>query len=157
MSFKRKSVIALTLLGSGLLLAGAAQVGVQDAAEPGEPRQTENVHIGVFKSERVFEAYPGTQEFTVAIQGLQQEFMRAQETGDQQLLQEIQSRYTQMQQQLQQNFERDIKAASREVARAKKIDLIVSEVIYRAEDVKEVDLTPDLIEVMNGPEEKVDD
>lgn len=134
---------------SALVIAGAA--AYQSPAQ----RQMENApandgapHVGVVAVDRVFEAYPGMQEFNQQAQSLQQKFTEAQQTGDQQRQMEIQQQYAELRTQFDAEFRRDLEEVARKVARDKGVRVIAAEVIYRADDVQDVDLTPDLVEAM---------
>lgn len=148
MKLNRKAIVITSVCGSGLALAGAAQMNTENRVA-----QDDKTQVGVVQSDLVFQSYQGAADYQQQSQTLQQEFGEAQQQGDQQKMQEIQSRYAQMQMDLQQKFDNDLKKAAEKVADNKEVDFIVTEVIYQTDKVTEVDLTNDLIEEMNGGED----
>ena len=144
-------LITSTLLAGGLALAGAAQLNQGDAAgEPDASAQAQSTEIGVVEREVVFQNYAGAEKFRAQSQDLQQQFTKAQQQGDQQKLREIQARFTQLQTELQQKFERDLGDAAAKLADEKDLDFVVAEVVYQSDAVSEVDLTETLIEKINA-------
>jgi len=162
MKLRNKPFVGLAIAASGLVLAGAAQMSAQERGqERGQERataqsgtqssnQANTTRIGVVENARVYQAYGPAQAFNQQAQAMQQEFARAQQSGDQQKIQEIQARFNQMQTELTEKFEKDLEAASRSVAKDEKFSMIVGEVLYAPENVKEVDVTQDLIAIING-------
>lgn len=148
MKRRNKALITTTILGSGLLLAGAAQVNSQEGVQEARA-QNASTQIGIIQSDLIIQEYKGVEDFQEQSLTLQQDFAQAQQQGDQQKMQQIQDQFAQMQAQFQQQFDNDLKEAARKVARDKELDFIVSEVIYQSDKVTEVDLTADLIETIN--------
>ncbi len=136
-----KATGMIALFSAALVLTGAA--AMQDA------QSDEQNRVGIVQVQEVFDAYPGLDDFNRQVQPLQQEFAQAQQAGDQERLQELQARYAQMQQELNAKFESHLKEASREIAKEREVKLIVSEVIYQENGFEEVELTGDLVDVIN--------
>lgn len=126
-----------------LALAGMAAMQDRDA----QPDDTKP-RVGIVEINQVFEQYPGTQEFQQRVQALEQEFIQAQQEGNQERMMALQTQFTEMQQQLNEAFRRDMEIASGDVAKKENVKIVVSDVIYQADDVEEVDLTPALIETL---------
>lgn len=148
MKLRNKALITTTILGSGLLLAGAAQLNSQEGVQDAQPQKSAT-QIGIIQSDLIIQEYKGVEDFQEQSLTLQQDFAQAQQQGDQQKMQAIQEQFAQMQAQFQQQFDNDLKEAARKVAEDKELDFIVSEVIYQSDKVTEVDLTADLIETIN--------
>ncbi len=112
--------------------------------------EADNVRVGTFEAQVAFESYHRTQDFLGEMEEYQRRAMEAQQNQDQQTLQEIQMEVSQREQELMQHFEDDLEAASSVVADSESVSLIVSEVLYKADDVEAVDLTDELVNSINS-------
>jgi len=140
---------ALTLAGVAGLVALSSQN--TDAREIRNSAQNADApRLGVVDLNQAYSAYPGQQRFNQEMQKLQQEFAQAQQTGNRQKLTELQQRAQQMQQDLATKFESDINKVARQVAKNNNVEILVSDVIYQADAVTEVDLTDEIVDAMNG-------
>lgn len=143
-----------TIAASTSVLAAVAITGAsfaQDSGKDAMQNTSADGAIGVVEVQRVFEAYPATQEFNRQAQAMQQQFAQAQQQGNQDMLMQIQAKFQQMQQKLRDDFRTEMEAATRDIAKQNEVTLVVSDVIYSANGAPEVDLTPDVIDAVSGP------
>lgn len=139
------------------LLAGAALTGAASGWNQEQDSDGEDVRIGTFDGQTAFEAYHRTQDYMRDMQDIQQRAMEAQQNQDQQALQQIQMEVQQREQELMQHFERDLEAASPEVAGNNDVPVIVAEIVYKADAVEEIDVTSDLVDQLNADAETSND
>lgn len=139
-------------LASALVIAAAAVVGLTSQSTSAQDRMMSKgdaPRLGTIDINAVFESYPGRAEFDKQMQQIQQDFMAAQQSGDQQAMMQLQQKAQQMQETLQTDFQSDMEAAAPSVAKSNNVKILVSDVIYQADAVKEVDLTQTLVEAMS--------
>jgi len=148
-----RKISGLALGAGALLVAGVA--AYQSSAQQGrnEIANGAAAQVGVVALDRVFESYPGTQKFNQQAQTLQQQFAQAQQQGDQQRVMEIQNEFTQLRVKLDESFQRDLKDTAKSLAKEMDLKLIAANVVYQADDVEQVDLTPDMIAAISDDAE----
>ena len=145
-----KDLKKVTIAGA-LAVAAATVVGIGAQTTSAQDRmmtEGDAPKLGTIDINALFESYPGRAEFDQQMEQLQEEFMAAQQSGDQEKMLQLQGQAQQMQQDLQANFQKDMSDAAEPVAKANNIKIVVSDVIYQAEGVEEVDLTQDLVKEM---------
>ncbi len=128
---------------AGILIIMAGLSGFS-ALEAGE-----TVMIGLADMERVFHEYSGTKAFQEEISGIEEDFQRAQQEGDQQKLMEIQQNFQIKQSRLIENFQAAIQEAASPVSERMNVHIIVAEVLYHSDKAEIVDVSDELIEEMN--------
>ncbi len=109
----------------------------------------ETFMIGRADMERVFNEYSGTKAFQEEISGLEEDFQRAQQEGDQQKLMEIHQNFQIKQSMLIENFQAAIQEAAASVSERMNVHIIVAEVLYHSDQAEIVDVSEELIEKMN--------
>ena len=135
-----KFVKSAAIAGILIIMAGLSGFNLLHSAE--------TILIGQAEMERVFNEYQGTKDFQEEIAGIQEDFQRAQQEGDQQKLMEIQQNFQIMQNQLIENFQAAIKEASAPVSERMNVHIIVAEVLYHSDSAQIVDVSDELIEEM---------
>ncbi len=173
------TALAAAVLTTALVLArpGTAQVppGAQQApadrpqqqrpdARPGQapPRQPQRpeavLKIGTYDPQTAFNAHPAQAELNEMLGEARAEMEKAYQDEDQEKIQQIQQRYEQAHQKAVQRFERDVSSTLPKVAKAADIKVVAVQVVYQADDVRTVDLTPRLAHAFaeedNGREEE---
>ena len=135
-----KFVKSAAIAGILIIMAGLSGFNLLHSAE--------TIMIGQAEMERVFNEYQGTKDFQEEIAGIQEDFQRAQQEGDQQKLMEIQQNFQIKQNQLIENFQAALKEASAPVSERMNVHIIVAEVLYHSDNAQIVDVSDELIEEM---------
>ncbi len=145
------------LIGAGAVV-GMAVVAVLVAAQlpaqaqmpaPDRPgAQAEGarpaVKIGTYDPEKAFLAHPAQKEMMEALTTAQNQMQQAQQDEDQQKMQQIQQQFEQARQKAIQQFQQDVDEALPEAAQTAGVKIVAMQVVYKADDVKAVDITPRL-------------
>ncbi len=145
--------IAMVALLVTAQLPALAQVPAQDGpgaqAEPS--RQT--MKVGTYSPEKAFEAHPAQKEMMEALRTAQTQMQKAQQEEDQQKMQQIQQQYAQARQQAVEKFQQDVSEALPAAAKAAGVKVVAMEVVYKADDVKAIDITPRLAKAFEEEED----
>jgi len=109
-------------------------------------RTTEAItRIGIIDMEALFLAYRKTTEFHKEAQSIQVEFMKAQESGENEKLFALQQKFQMMQMELFQTFEADVAKTAALLSDKTNVDLIATNIIYRGDKTEVVDITGDFL------------
>lgn len=134
----------VTLVVVTLMAIGVFGTGQLEAAENGE------LVVGTYKPQQVFQQSEGQQELMEAFQEAQGSMQAAQEEGDQQKMQKLQSDMREKQEEIIGKFQDELEKVLPEVADATGVDIIAQGVEYTADDIDEKDVTDDVIKAMGG-------
>ncbi len=146
----RKFVIGISVT-AGLAMAAIALAGQLTAqaqvppgdAPPAEPAERASaVKVGTYNPEKVFEAHPAQAELMDALRTAQNQMQQG-ERGEE--AQQAQAQYEQARQQAIQRFQEDVSKAIPQIAEAAGVKVVAVQVVYKAADVKTVDITPHLV------------
>jgi Skp family chaperone for outer membrane proteins len=135
------------LVGVGAV-AGLVMVAVLVAAQPpgyAAERPESALKIGTYEPAAAFQAHPDQKGMMEALRTAQTQMQQAQQEKDQQKMQQIQKQYEQVRQQAVQKFQKDLSEVLPEVAKAAGVKVVATQVVYKAEGVQTVDLTPVLV------------
>lgn len=136
-----------------VMLAGplSAQVQVPIQASPPETspdrpdRPKTILQVGTYDPEAVFQKHPDREELMEALNTAQTRMQEAQQEEDHMKMQQIQQQFEQARERVIQKFQEDINRALPKVAKAAGVKVVVREIVYKADDVKDMDLTPHLV------------
>lgn len=134
----------VTLVVVTLMAIGVFGTGQLEAAENGE------LVVGTYEPQQVFQQSEGQQELMEAFQEAQGSMQAAQEEGDQQKMQKLQSDMREKQEEIIGKFQDELEKVLPEVADATGVDIIAQGVEYTADDIDEKDVTDDVIKAMGG-------
>jgi len=126
-------------------LPAQAQVPAQDRPAAQAERARPAVKIGTYDPEVVFQAHPAEKEMREVLRTAQAQIQQAQQEEDQQKMQQIEQQYQQARQKAIQHFQEDVSEALPEVAKAAGVKVVAMQVVYKADDVQTVDITPHLV------------
>lgn len=125
-------------------LPAQAQVPAQDQPAAQAERARPAVKIGTYDPEKAFQAHPAQKKLMEAVRTAQTQMQQAQQEEDQQKMQQIQQHYEQARQQAVQKFQQDVSEALPDAAKAAGVKVVAMQVVYKADDVKAIDITPRL-------------
>lgn len=151
------TAMAVGIVTAAIIMAGQltaqAQKPIQDepAARPETPQAA--LEIGTYDFEAAFQAHPAQKELEEVRRTAQAQMMQAQQEQDQQKMQQAQQQYEQARQQVIQQFQQDVSKALPEVAKAAGVKVIVTRVVYKADDVQTTDITPQLVRAFGKNDE----
>ncbi len=134
-------------------LPAQAQVPAQDQPAVQAERPRPAVKIGTYDPETAFQAHPAHKKLMEAVRTAQTQMQQAQQEEDQQKMQQIQQQYEQAQQQAVQKFQQDVSEALPEAAKAAGVKVVATQVVYKADDVKAIDITPRLAKAFEEEED----
>lgn len=141
-------VFSLVFLLSGHWTAEAQVRGQKRPARPRAQREAGPVQVGTYDEKAVFQAHPAQQQVQTAMQTAQTQLQQAQQQRDQQKMQQIQQQYEQARSQAVQQFRQDVARALPKIAQAADVQVVAMEVVYKADEVKTVDLTRSLTQAL---------
>jgi len=132
------AMAAIALAGQ---LTAQAQVPPGDAP-PAEPAERASaVKVGTYDPDKAFEAHPAQAELMDALRTAQSQMQQG-ERGEEA---QVQEQYQQARQQAIQRFQEDVSKAIPQIAQAAGVKVVAVQVVYKAADVKTVDITPHLV------------
>ncbi|MFP4434238.1 MAG: hypothetical protein ACOCVI_01815 [Planctomycetota bacterium] len=132
------------LISAGAVAAIAMAMilmAAQPAAQAQESGQDASVKVGTYDAETAFQAHPAQKELMKAVKTAQADMQQAQQDQDQQKIQQIQQNFEQTRRKAVEQFEDDISEALPEAAKAAGVKVVAMQVVYKADDVKSVDIT----------------
>lgn len=138
----RNRTLSLAAIG----LAGTMTLG---ALGSDAHAQENNLQIGVYDPETVFNAYHGRDAFMQRFEELQMEGQQAQQEGNQQRLMEIQQELQEAQQEVVADFQDSVEEVMEEVAQEHEVTLVAVEVVYAEQGIEQQDVTEAVIEKVN--------
>lgn len=112
--------------------------------------EASGIIVGTYEPQRVAEQYGINEKLMEGMTGLQQRMQAAQQTGDQQEMQQIQAEAQQVQNDVIGEFEKEVEAVLPSVAEETGADIIAVQVAYVAEGIETKDVTNEVIAEMNG-------
>lgn len=112
--------------------------------------RAEDLQVGTYKPQTVFEQSPGRAQLMQAVQSAQKAMQEIQKSGNRQKAQKVQQDFQKKQQQIIQQFEKTVKEALPGVAEETGVQIIAARVEYVAEGITTTDLTPEIVKAIGG-------
>ncbi len=113
-----------------------------------EPPAPDALQVGTYDPDVAFRRHPVQQTLQMALRTAQSEMARAQQAGDQMLMQQVQQQYERTANMAIQEFQQDVTRVLPEVAAEAGVKVIATDVVYSADDVHISDITPQVIDAM---------
>lgn len=107
--------------------------------------QKGSVKIGTYNPEKAFQAHPAQKKLMEALRSAQTDMQKAQQENDQKKIQEVQAEYGQARTRILEGYEKDLKKALPKAAKAKGVEAVALEIVYKKQGVKTADVTPLLV------------
>lgn len=167
-----RAAVGILLLVALTLGAAAAMTSAQDRDAPatgtadqqpiqvtpdGEASSTDaardeadGLRVGTYNPQMAFTRYHGMEAYNEFLASLEEEAMQAQQSGDQQKLIELQQRVQRRQNEIVEAFEAELDEALPRVAKDAGVRLIVVDVAFKDDTIRETDLTQQIIELVNA-------
>ena len=112
------------------------------------------IYIGTYDVQAVFKQHPAQKELAKTSQAAQKQMQSAQQKGEgQQKQQQIQQQYQQNRGKIIKKFHQDVKKKMPVASKAAGVKVVVSDVYYKAGDVKTKDVTPMLVAAFDGSQQ----
>lgn len=144
----RRSIQTLLTLGATAVALTAVFYSLgSNAQEEASPE----ILVATYTPQQVAEAAGLQERVMQEMSGLQQRMQEAQQAGDQQAMQAIQVEARQIEQAATADFVADMEAVMPQVAERTGAQVIATNVSYTAPGVATEDVTPAVIEAMEGP------
>lgn len=138
------AVATLTLISQ---MTAQAQEPGQDVPARQPKRSEAALKIGTYDPETAFQSHPAQKKLMGARKTALEQMQQAKQQKNAEKVRQVQQQYEQARDQAVQQFDRDVTQALPKVARDAGIKVVAREVVYKADNVKTVDITPHLSRV----------
>ncbi|MFO7898461.1 MAG: hypothetical protein R6V58_05315 [Planctomycetota bacterium] len=143
---------------AGIAVVAVAALAIMWAGWPRAQAEPDDgaeavVQVGTYQPRTVFQNSPAGKELMEEVQAIRPAMAKAQQAGDQQKLQQLQTQFQKKQKETVEKFERDIEKVLPGVAKAAGVKVIALEVVYAAEGVETEDVTAQVTKALGGQPE----
>jgi Skp family chaperone for outer membrane proteins len=152
----RKNILGIGLASVALAAAGLGFVSGPATAGEGEGKKAEHasVKVGTYNPREVFSQYPGRQAMMQSMKDVQGKMQKARKDGNQEKVMQLQKKMRAQRKKAIDKFQGEVDKTLPKVAKKEGLDLVVVDVVYKADKVATKDITDAVIKEMGGTPQK---